>query len=73
MEDVDVINWIKENKEWFFPALTIAVTVVGGIIKVLFFRNKPTQVQKSGKDSISIQTLGDVNIGDTKWMDKNKK
>ena len=71
--EAEIITWISNNKEWFFPGLAIVVTIAGGIVKFIFFRNKPTQVQKSGKDSISIQAGGNVSIGDTKWMDKNKK
>lgn len=67
----EIIKWIANNKEWLFSGLGIAAAA--GIIKILFFRSKPKQVQKSGKDSISIQAGGDVNIGDAKWMNKNKK
>ena len=67
----NMLNYIAENKQWLFSGL--GIVLLGWIIKFIFFRKKPTQVQKSGKDSISIQAGGDVNIGDTKWMDKNKK
>jgi hypothetical protein len=67
----EIVNWVENNKQWLFSGVGIAV--FAGIIKSFFFRNKPTQVQKSGKDSISIQAGGDVHIGDTKWMDKGKK
>ncbi len=67
----NMLNYIAENKQWLFSGL--GIVLLGWIIKFIFFRNKPTQVQKSGKDSISIQAGGDVNIGDAKWMDKNKK
>ncbi|SMG34604.1 hypothetical protein [Fibrobacter sp. UWB13] len=67
----NILNCISENKEWLFSGL--GIVLLGWIVKIIFFRNKPTQVQKSGKDSINIQAGGDVHIGDTKWMDKNKK
>ena len=67
----EIIKWIVNNKEWLFSGMGFAILV--GIVKFLFFRDKPTQVQKSGNDSISIQAGGDVHIGNTKWMDKNKK
>lgn len=67
----EIIKWIANNKEWLFSGMGIAI--LAGIIKFLFFRNNPKQVQKTGNDSISIQAGGDVHIGDAKWMDKDKK
>lgn len=52
------------------------VTAIIGLIKVLVSKKEGrhvNQTQKSGDNSINIQAGGNVNIGDAKWMNKNKK
>ena len=52
------------------------VTAIVGLIKVLVSKKEGrhvNQTQKSGDNSINIQAGGNVNIGDAKWMNKNKK
>ena len=59
----DVINWIRESKEWLFSGLGLAI--VGGIIKVIFFKNKPAQIQKQkvSENGTAVQAGRDVIIG----------
>lgn len=52
------------------------VTAIIGLIKVLVSKKEGrhvNQTQKSGDNSINIQAGGNLNIGDAKWMNKNKK
>jgi hypothetical protein len=60
-------DWIVENKVWVFSGAGIAI--IGGIftlIKWLLNKNKRdstvNQSQKSGKNSINIQVVGDLTI-----------
>ena len=59
------MNWIEENKEWIFSG--IGAVVIGTILTLIFKskgKNKKIQTQKSGKDSINLQSGRDIRIGD---------
>lgn len=58
------MEWIINNKEWFFSGAGIFIIslVVGFFIKK---RRSLKQVQKSGSDSSNYQAGGDIKIGNT--------
>ena len=64
-----------EHEELIIAILAVIAAIIGLIAKLISKKEGRNikQTQKSGKDSFSIQAGGDVNIGDAKWMDKNKK
>lgn len=56
------MHWIIANKEWLFGGAAVAIPLA--VIGWIFFRNKASQTQKSGRDSINVQVGGDLRIGD---------
>lgn len=63
-KEVNMIDWILENKEWLFSGVAIATPIA--IITWLFTRKSKSvrQSQKSGKNSLNIQVGGDLKIKD---------
>lgn len=54
------MEWIVENKNWIFSG--IGVFVIGLIINSIRKQNTKSQIQKSGDNSINIQSGRDTNI-----------
>lgn len=64
-----------EYKELVVAVLVVLAAIIG-LIKELISKKEGgniKQSQKSGDNSINIQAGGNVNIGEAKWMNKNKK
>ncbi|GFK35449.1 hypothetical protein VcPa08_03637 [Vibrio cholerae] len=55
-----MVNWIIENKEWALSGFAIAVPLF--LIGLFFGKSKKAMSQKSGNNSINIQTTGDIKI-----------
>jgi hypothetical protein len=57
-----MIDWFISNKEWLLSGVAVAVPIA---IITWFLTRKSVnqkQIQKSGKNSINIQTGRDINI-----------
>lgn len=68
------MNWIIENKEWLFSGLLVSVpiAIVGWLISKKNKKNH-TLNQKSGKNSINIQSNDSITInGDVRHEFKSK-
>lgn len=63
------MNWLSNNYSWIFSG--IGVFVISIIIGLFIKRRKKkfTQYQKSGKNSINLQSKGDITFGDKKTND----
>nr|WP_321521522.1 hypothetical protein [uncultured Macellibacteroides sp.] len=62
-----MIEWINNNKEWFFSGLGIfLLTIVGGIIKFMFFKNRKHSkrtINFGGDKSVYVEkNEGSINI-----------
>lgn len=54
------MDWIVDNTEWIFSG--IGVFIIGLFITYIIRNNEPKQYQKSGKNSINIQSGKNVRI-----------
>jgi len=61
------MDWLSNNYTWIFSG--IGVFIISIIIGVFIKRNKYTQSQKSGRNSINIQSKGNIIFGDKKKDD----
>ncbi|HEA30194.1 MAG TPA: hypothetical protein ENH91_09400 [Leeuwenhoekiella sp.] len=55
-----MIDWIIENKEWLFSG--IGVLLISLILKLIFRKRKPEQIQKGGKNSKNYQAGKNIKI-----------
>lgn len=53
-------NWIVQNQQWVFSG--IGATVVGAMLAYFLARPSNNQSQKSGNNSVNIQSGRDLNI-----------
>lgn len=57
-----ILQWINDNKEWFFSGIgVVLITTLGTIIKKLFFKKKSNDTSKTvikqksiGKNNVQI-------------------
>jgi hypothetical protein len=60
-----MLDWLWENRQWVFDGIGIAI--IGGVIAWLRSRKKGDsgihQSQRSGKNSVNLQSGRDINIG----------
>lgn len=60
------MEYLIENKEWIFGGIGVAAIsgAITGVVYLIFGRGRGASVitQKSGKNSVNIQSHGDVNI-----------
>lgn len=62
--EIDMMEWITENKDWLFSGVAIALPIA--IIGWLISSRKHKQIQKGGDNSSNIQVGGSINIGKSK-------
>lgn len=56
------VDWLMTNKEWIFSGIGCAV--VAFIVKLFFFKKKPSVIQKitAGDNSVNIQSRNNVDF-----------
>lgn len=65
MKNIDVMNWILENKSWIFSG--IGVTVIMGIVWLIKFLFKKKK-SKTAEDNRTIHLSGDKSV----YIEKHK-
>tara|TARA_A100000171_G_scaffold48530_1_gene56116 strand:- start:1902 stop:2096 length:195 start_codon:yes stop_codon:yes gene_type:complete len=59
------MQYILENKEWIFSGIGVAIVLFFGKVVIGFLTPETNRKsQKSGNNSINIQSDGDVHIGE---------
>lgn len=58
-----MVDWLVANREWLFSGALVAIpiAVIGWVAARK--RNRGSQVQRSGRNSLNVQAGGDINIG----------
>ena len=68
---MEISKWLLNNGTWLFSG--IGVGLIGFIWKFIFNKKNASikQIQKSGKNSMNIQSGGDVNFNSYRNNDDN--
>jgi hypothetical protein len=61
------LSWISRNYKWLFDG--VGVVALGWILKIIFEKSSISQKQTSGRNSINIQSGGNIDL--TKSSIKN--
>ncbi|HAF02041.1 MAG TPA: hypothetical protein DCO68_00050 [Methylophilaceae bacterium] len=61
---MNIASWFSENQQWFFSGAGVTLLLgVGWIVKRFFIKDSSiNQKQSSGKNSINIQSSGNINF-----------
>lgn len=71
---MDLIAWLKDNQSWFFSGVGVTVLLgLGWLIKRIFVKDGTSQRQNSGKNSINIQSSGDIDLTNSSIKNDSKK
>jgi hypothetical protein len=71
---MDLMAWLKDNQSWFFSGAGVPILLgLGWIVKRLFDRDNSKQKQSSGKNSINIQSSGDIDLTNSSIKNDTRK
>lgn len=71
---MDFMAWLKDNQSWFFSGAGVTLLLgLGWLIKRFFTKDNAGQIQRSGKNSINIQSSGDIDLTNSSIKNDSKK